>query len=206
MMMFLWYSMMSKELFDILDIIRMIVAFPSEKPVDPDKVKEDKDKLKSVADESFLIMGKSPDKIDHMKFHWKLFLLFFILVPEVMLVLFTTMVGVKFLAVTGDPGTLIMKAMALKFILMFKKLFYTAFVSQQFDKYMKKAKYQEARQPGKNYWNSWIMTLLKLFISIMFSGSSWSEWNHMLKLRDACRQYFEANPSSCLGNSCGLTF
>lgn len=207
LMMFLWFSMMVKHIFDTLELVAMVATLPTLKPKkekDPSAVKEPKvvEDPDHMADK----MGKEKDKLDHMQFQWKLFALVFILLPHLALAFYMTYVGMKFLASTGDPGTLIMKAMALKFVLMFDKLFYSAFLSEQLQNYVRKTKYSVARAPERNYWHSWLVTVFKLMFVLFLTGCAWSSYTHMLKLRMHCRLYFEHSASDCLGNSCGMSF
>jgi len=206
LMLFLWYSMMLKQICDSLELVKMVVVWPVEKPkaAEKESKKVPKTKYAGEPDNMATQMGKGPDKVDHMKFPWKLFVLLFILGPHLLISFYVTIVGTRFLASTGDPGTLIMKAMALKFVLMFEKLFYAGFVSEQFQHYIKKAKYVFSRQPERNYWNSWLSTVFKLCVSLFLTGYTWISYTPLLQLRTACREYLEASPANCLGGSCGL--
>merc|ERR1719502_954343 len=146
-MMFIWYSLVIKEFMDCVFLMRLVAWFPASRPKDPSKGKAEKakDPNKELENDSFKIMGKDKDKIDHMPFRWKLFTLIFLLIPHAGCLVFVGYAGMKFLAMTGAPGRLIMKAMGLRFILSFDKLFYVAFASEQFDHYLKKCKYQWIR-------------------------------------------------------------
>jgi uncharacterized membrane protein (DUF485 family) len=204
LMMFLWFSMMTKEIVDCLESIKIIVWLPGEKPKAWFKEKKEKDPNKEDENNSYKVIGKDKDKISHFAFKWKLFALVFILLPHLLVAFFIGYAGMKFLAMTGDPGVLIMKAMALKFILSFDKLFYVAFASIQFERYMKKTKYQFQRTQERNYWNSWLSTVFKLAITGALVGVAWTQFDHMLKLRHYCREYFIDYPEECVGTSCGL--
>jgi len=209
LMMFLWWSMMIKEVIDCCEILKLIVQFPASKPKDPSKKKGEKKKVdpnKELENDSFKIMGKDKEKINHMAFRWKLFAIIFILLPHIGCSLFIGYVGMKFLAMTGDPGRLIMKAMGLKFILGFDKLFYLAFTSEQFDRYFKHAKYQWVRPKERNYFNSWLSTLFKMAVAVMLTGIAWTQFKHMMKLRHYCRLYMDMFPANCLGDTCGMSF
>lgn len=204
LMMFMWLAMMIKQVVDTLELIKIIVMLPEEKPTPWDKEDKDKDPNKEDENNSYKQIGKDKDKIASMAFKWQLFCLLFILLPQLGLEIFITTAGIRFLAMTGAPGRLIMKAMALKFILSFGKLFYLAFASTQFTRYMGKVKYQWERSQQRNYWNSWLSSLFKLFLVVLGVGLAWYPYSHVLKLRHYCRQYYEVYPPPCVGSTCGL--
>merc|ERR1719235_2137281 len=120
-MMFLWIAMMTKNIVDTMELVKIVVELPEKKPDPWFKETKEKDPNKEDENNSYKIIGKDKDKISHFAFKWKLFALVFILLPHLLVAFFIGYAGMKFLAMTGDPGVLIMKAMALKFILSFDK-------------------------------------------------------------------------------------
>lgn len=208
MMMFMWFGLMVKQILDNLLLVKMIIEFPTLKPKkekEPGAAPVAKEPALNYDFQSYDKMGKGPDKVNHMAFPWKLFVLLFILLPHLMLAAYMTMVGMKFLAATGDPGRLILKAMALKFVLGMDKIFYSAFASEQLQTYVKKCKYEWQRPKEANYFNAWISTVFKLCMVLMLTGFAWSRYPHLLQLRSACGSYMDAS-AKCIGNSCGVTW
>jgi len=205
LMMFVWFCMMVEEFFHAMELIKIVVTLPTVKPKS-EKEKDPMKKPKPIPNQSHLVMGKDKDKIDHFQFQWKIFLLFFLLVPQAALSIFIANVGKDFLASTGHPGRLILKAMALKFILSFSKLFYLAYTTDLWSRYLKKAKYSMKRpEDTRNYWNSWIMTVAKVGIIVLLTMWAWSDYAHLLRLREACRVFNKEFGSECLGGEeCGF--
>jgi len=209
MMMFMWFGLMVDLIISTCEKVSMLIQFPLSKGEvpkinDPNKEKEEKVKL-DYDYQSYDKMGKSPDKINHMAFKWKLFVLLFTMLPHLMLYFYMTYVGMKFLAATGDPGRLILKAMALKFVLGLDKIFYMAFASEQLATYIKKCKYDFIRPTTPNYFNTWISTLFKIFLVICLTGAAWAQYPHLLQLRMQCALYMEAS-HKCIGNTCGVAW
>lgn len=207
LMMFLWFGMMMKNILDDLFLIQLICWFPMTAPKDPSKKGEKggggEKKAKDDPNKSYKMMGKKSEKINYMQTKWKLFALVFLMVPHVLCQFFITYSGVKFLAMTGDAGRLILKAMTLRFVLSFDRLFYAAFHSDLFNTYIKKCKYQWVRPQERNYWGSWLASLFKVLVCILFTGLAWSNYKHMLKLRHYCGLYQASLPRDCLGGTCG---
>lgn len=211
LMLFIWFSMMLKEIQSTLELVKIIMQLPAaaSKPDDykPPKPEElGLPKEMKAANPGVQDMGKIPDKLDHMNFEWKLFALLFILLPHLFVSFYSAWVGMKFLAATGLPGKLLMKALALKFVLGFDTLIYQAFVSEQYHKYFSKCKWTYSREQKRNYFASWITTILKLCFAFVATGLAWGNYTHILVLREWCRLYFDTKPPSCLGDQCGLSW
>merc|ERR1719487_609660 len=88
-----------------------VATFPAKPVKDEDGGKKKKEKKEKAPADTTSSMGKEKDKIDHMVVQWKAFALVFLCLPHFALGLFVTYVGIGFLVMTGDPGTLVLKAM-----------------------------------------------------------------------------------------------
>merc|ERR1712100_678740 len=88
LMMFLWIAMMTKNLVDTMELTKIIVELPEKKPTPWFKEAKEKDPNKEDENNSYKIIGKDKDKVNHMVFKWKLFCLLFILLPHLGLQVF----------------------------------------------------------------------------------------------------------------------
>lgn len=209
MMLFLWLALMCQHTNHALTTIIMVATFPSTKPKDEDgkkKKKKDDKKKKVDPDHSNDIMGKESDKIDHMNTQWKFFLIVFILLPHAILALVVTYVGIDFLVMAGDPGMLVLRAMALKLVMTFDKVFYKAFCSAQFHAYISKAKYVIQKPKSRNYWHSWLISAIKVVMAVIITIITWSHYQWLLDFRLLCKEYMDNYGRFCLGRTCGIQF
>jgi hypothetical protein len=210
MMLFLWLALMMKHVWDGCQRLVMVAMWPSTKPKDEEKEGKKKDdkggakKKKPDYDHMKEAMGKEKDKVDHMNAQWKFFIIVFVLLPHLALAGIVTYVGVGFLVMTGDPGSLILRAMALKLVMLFDKVFYGAFVSAQFHAYLSKAKFVIQKPKARNYWHSWLASLVKLSAAVITTIAVWSNYDWLLKFRRLCKTYMEEYGETCLGETCGM--
>jgi hypothetical protein len=146
---------------------------------------------------------KSQYEIRFMSLGRKLAAIAFGVGPRLIINLFIGWIGAKFLVLTHNMGSLILKAFGLSYLIDIDSLLFTAFSSAKFAAYLKKCSYVLIVQSTPHSrWHTWLSTLVRMTI-VFTATSTWYFFGfaQVLTFKHFCEKYFELFPENkCIGN------
>lgn len=134
-------------------------------------------------------MGRDKDHIGYMTLPLKIFALFCIVLPQMVLVLYIAWAGMKFLVPTGFVGGLLLKTISLKFVLSLDKVFYKNFLPPLFLKYLSTAKFVLISRPERSYTKTWLLSVVKVALVSIAVALTWRHYSFVLDMRRECTGY-----------------
>lgn len=193
-MLFLWFAKMVQELFDNFRRFRVVWLVPLD------------DENSCQDDDSHDILSMGPFA--------KFMSISFVVVPHVLCNLFVTWTGAKFLSLTNNMGSLILKAFGLSYIVLIEQNMFSAFTSVKFVKYLSSSSFVIASPTTSRNdkfhtaWDMWLSTIVKFAVTLLLAVLFYRlGFMPVLSFKNLCEQYFAAFPSQkCIGNgeTCGL--
>merc|ERR1711908_232177 len=98
-----------------------------------------------------------------MPYRMKIFALLFVVIPDFGTSLFVTWTGAKFLALTNNMGTLILKAFGLAYIVQIDELLFASFASQKIKQLVQKSRVTiQIRHSDTVTWDLWLSSMVRI--------------------------------------------
>lgn len=187
MMLFLWLAQIGPDLWN--NVWRMfIVGRIKHEPA----IEDDEDEYPRDPE-----ITKDGFALKHISLPCKLFVFFFILLPHFVVLLYTTWVGMKYIATEGDVGMVLMKALVLGMIATVDNTLWTNFAAKNLQGYIKSENsgYKVPKDKPTAFnkaWDSWFSTVFKVGLFIAIAVAYYHVvWADSIHFRQLCHALME---------------
>lgn len=193
LMMFLWIAFIGPKLLDAFDRVTILVTLDT-KGID------------DVADIEITKTGIGLDRLDRVS---KLLVFFVVLLPHILTNLLAAWVGLQFLAMEADVGTVLMKALIMKAVTAIEAPVFKNFACSNLRGFVKTSTFVLAvdegskKQKTRIAYDTWGSPILK-FLGFFFIGVIYyqTQWADLLDFRGKCSDMFEKMGTDSMQMKC----
>jgi len=170
------------------------------------KSKDDKDYIQEIFPVKVILTEQEEaHEIGEFSVVWVMFCSVFVLVPNLLIILYIAYEGARLISVTGDLGRLVKTAIKLKFLNSIPEILFDGYGCQNLKDYLDSTTYKvRIVKDEDDIWNKWLSTATKLVVAagggvIIYTLG----FHHVYLYRKLCDQFYDEFPTAnCLSLDC----